>query len=303
MDFVKAKAFIYAYARPLDLARYKFHFENGSRDDVLRCLGAYQNSDGGFGHALEPDYFNPHSSPIQTWRALDILEEIGFPDKDHPIMQSILAYLASGDGFNSEENQWAFQVPSNNDYPHAIWWKYHPQNLSFSYNPSAYLAGFIIRYGNKHTKLYKNACLIAQQAYDFITQEDTLSGDTLRCFISLYRFLLEAEVNDLIPLEGLKAQLIEKIDKEVCSDTSKYGVEYVTLPSKFFPDQDAFFIEGHEGLIQKEIELLPKMQKSDGAMDIYWNWYTPYKEFETARLWWRSDLTIRALLFEKAFKR
>ena len=74
--FEKARTFIYQNARPLDFARWRFHFENGSVDDVIQILEAYQNEDGGFGNALEPDCWNPNSTPIATWFADEVLREI-----------------------------------------------------------------------------------------------------------------------------------------------------------------------------------------------------------------------------------
>ena len=59
MNFNKAKEFIYKNARPLDCARWQYLFENGSSENVLNFLAAYQNEDGGFGHALEADCWNP----------------------------------------------------------------------------------------------------------------------------------------------------------------------------------------------------------------------------------------------------
>ena len=67
--FKKARTFVYRNARPLDIARWQYHFENGSKGAVLTALAVYQNEDGGFGHALEPDSWNPNSAPIQTWAA------------------------------------------------------------------------------------------------------------------------------------------------------------------------------------------------------------------------------------------
>lgn len=66
MNYKKARNFIYKNARPIDIARWQYLFENGNRDNVLKALSSYQNKDGGFGHALEPDCWNPNSSPIQT---------------------------------------------------------------------------------------------------------------------------------------------------------------------------------------------------------------------------------------------
>lgn len=67
---------------------------------MLYTLSFYQNKDGGFGHALEPDAWNPHSSPIQTWFATEILREIDFTDNSHPIIKGILNYLECGKDFN-----------------------------------------------------------------------------------------------------------------------------------------------------------------------------------------------------------
>ena len=43
--FEKARDFIYRNARPLDLARWQYHFENGSKEAVLKALSYYQNAD------------------------------------------------------------------------------------------------------------------------------------------------------------------------------------------------------------------------------------------------------------------
>lgn len=46
--FEKARKFVYRNARPLDLARWKYHFGNGSEKEVIEVLSAYQNEDGGY---------------------------------------------------------------------------------------------------------------------------------------------------------------------------------------------------------------------------------------------------------------
>lgn len=80
--FEKARKFIYRNARPLDFARWRYFFEDGAAQDVVRALTAYQNPDGGFGHGLEADALNPNSAPIQAWNATVILREIGLFDPD-----------------------------------------------------------------------------------------------------------------------------------------------------------------------------------------------------------------------------
>ena len=43
--FEKARTFMYRNARPLDLARFQYHFENGSKQNVMNVLSYYQNDD------------------------------------------------------------------------------------------------------------------------------------------------------------------------------------------------------------------------------------------------------------------
>ena len=129
MDFERARRFIFRNARPLDFARWRFAFEGGSREDVLAALAAYQNGDGGFGHGLEADCLNPNSTPLQTWTATQILSEIGMEDAEHPLVRGILRYLETTPDFDGHRWAGLSGVRSNDDYPHAPWWSYAPEEL------------------------------------------------------------------------------------------------------------------------------------------------------------------------------
>ena len=49
MDYyARAKKFILKNSRPLDMARWNYLFENGSKEEVINILKNYQNDDGGF---------------------------------------------------------------------------------------------------------------------------------------------------------------------------------------------------------------------------------------------------------------
>ena len=56
--------FIWKNARLLERAIFELHFLNGSSKRILDILLAYQNEDGGFGNALEPDLRSPDSQPL-----------------------------------------------------------------------------------------------------------------------------------------------------------------------------------------------------------------------------------------------
>lgn len=71
---------MYQNARPLDLALWQYHFENGSRDTVLSILQCYQNSDGGFGNTIDPDNWNPDSTAYNAQIVIKMLRQIDFVD-------------------------------------------------------------------------------------------------------------------------------------------------------------------------------------------------------------------------------
>src|SRR5689334_19328631 len=61
-----ASDFLWRNARLLERHLFAYHFADGSSDPVRAALRAYQNADGGFGQALEPDKRCPDSQPIDV---------------------------------------------------------------------------------------------------------------------------------------------------------------------------------------------------------------------------------------------
>src|SRR5215469_13791066 len=60
------QSYLQEHARKLDLALYEYFFGGASPQLVLNELATYQNADGGFGKALEPDLRLPDSSALAT---------------------------------------------------------------------------------------------------------------------------------------------------------------------------------------------------------------------------------------------
>lgn len=173
--YEKARAFMYRNARPLELALWQFHFEGGSADSVLHALSFYQNEDGGFGHALEADNWNPHSSPLTTQTATEILYAVDAP-QSHPLVQNTLRYLDSGADFDAAHRQWLNCVPSSNDFPRAIWWTYKEGSDAFQYNPTAALAAFILRYAEKGSSVYEKGRAIAGGSRGMVPRPGHIRG-------------------------------------------------------------------------------------------------------------------------------
>ncbi len=296
MDKNKAIKYIVENARPLELAVYKYFFEHESNQAVIDELSKFQNADGGFGHALEPDFFNPNSSPIATNDAIITLSRVNALDRDSAIVQGIVKYLESHDSFNEDKKRWLFAIDSNKDYPHAIWWDKKGDGIS-KFNPSVSLAAFMVCYGNR-TPLYEE---IIKEGLDFLKNGEEISVDDVNCYLLAYELLTSNSINDIVDLNVFKDLLSKAIENCICKDIEKYGVEYVPMPSVIFADRYLDFITSEiKPLIAAEKDILSKLQKEDGGFDITWKWYTPYSaEYEQARAWWRPRITIEKLLFNE----
>ena len=165
-DFRKLRRLVYRGARPLEFSLWKCIFEGSNPEDVLSVLACYQNEDGGFGHALEANCWNPESSPYVTSFAIGVIEGIfglnyTFTDRNHPILRGILKYLASG--AYSTETGWLgiADIPTNNDYSHAPWFHYNPVSKPGATDPKD-IVNFILKYGEQDSALYKKALTIKQ---------------------------------------------------------------------------------------------------------------------------------------------
>ncbi|MBQ4640189.1 MAG: hypothetical protein IJB69_06720 [Clostridia bacterium] len=297
--FEKARGFMYRYARPVDLARWQYHFENGGRENVIRALTFYQNEDGGFGHGLEADNWNPHSSPITTWNACDILYEIGWKDKEHPVVLGILKFLDSGVHFNTDKNQWMNTIPSNNDYPHAIWWGFGGES-DYKYNPTAMLAAFILDYADAGSSLYHKALKIAQEAVQwFFGHVPAVERHETACFIPLYECLKRNKIT-LADMEQFETLLKTQVKCNIDTDTAKWETDYVTKPSAFRIVPGSMFYKDNLDIVKYECGFIRRTQKEDGSFHVPWQWYNDYKEYEAAKYMWKGVIVLENMLHLKA---
>ena len=164
------------------------------------------------------------------------------------------------------------------------------------FNPSVSLAAFMVCYG-KRTSLYEE---IIKEAIEYL-KDGEISGDAVNCYLLAYELLTSNNIDDIVDLNAFKTSLSKAIENCICKDISKYGVEYVPMPSVIFTGKYTEFITPEiKSLIVAEKDILGKLQMEDGGFDITWKWYTPYiDEYEQARNWWRPRITIEKLLFNE----
>jgi len=281
------KCWMYRNARPLDLARWEYHFENGSREAVLRAMAAYQNEDGGFGHALEADSWNPNSAPIQTWCATELLQEIGEEDPTNPLIHGILRYLDSGRDF--VDGKWTGSVPSNNDYPRAPWWGWSAEDV-YDYNPTAVLAGFAIKFAEKGSQLYEKACRIAKEAAASFLAQEEVEGHSLLCFVRMHQYCAESGADGLFDMELYAKRVDIQIKKKLAG--MKFDGSY---EENLFVLMDAYAAEvsaPEEGAKERIAAILMEQRQADGTWDVPWSWGDYPAEWAISRNWWMAHSIV-----------
>lgn len=119
----KIKDFIFKNGRLLERKLFSYFFEKGKKEDVIRALVAYQNSDGGFGNGIEPDLLCPDSTAIGAETALYILDIMEISNSD--IVTNIAKWVV-----NSQNDEGYINHPPENleEYPYQPWWK-NPDNI------------------------------------------------------------------------------------------------------------------------------------------------------------------------------
>lgn len=191
LDITNTGRWIHRNARGLELAKWRFYFEGGDAESVIDELQYYQNIDGGFGHALEADCWNPASAPSQMFYAIHILHELAYQDTTHPVIQNMLRYLESGkdmvDGF------WVSILPSNNQYPHAPWWTKTDRKTFDVYMPNADICWFILKFAQKDSPLYDRAVSMVQRMLNLFLSQNEVEPHSLESMMFLLRELQKTD--------------------------------------------------------------------------------------------------------------
>ena len=299
--FEKARAFMYRNARPLDLARFQYHFENGSKEAVLNILSYYQNEDGGFGHAVEADCWNPNSIPLHSNTASEIIREIDVMDSQQPVIQGLLKWYESGKHFNGKS--WEITVESNNDYPHAPWW--HTESVSSchtDYNGTAQIAGFIARYADKGSNIFMLGVRIANEAIEALSPDEIRDMHTCVCYMRMAELFEKGKATEYIPFDELKEKLHISINKLIVTDTSKWS-GYVCQPSCFINSKESEYYLANKEIADYECKHIINTQLADGSWNIGWTWGGNYPdEWAISKNWWKGQWIIQNLLYLKGFE-
>jgi hypothetical protein len=269
----RAGAFLDAHGREVERARFAYHFGNGSQDALVAALAAYQNADGGFGNALEPDIAAPDSNPFATELALLICIQAGVPGT-HPLLQRSVRYLEET---QTEDGDWRFSpgVYAHNLAPWFAGWEW--PNL----NPACTTAGLLRELGLGSQELHTRV----EALYERQAKVEDCSGGFYDVRPYAYYFLPEWQHPEReLYLSGVLWWLVRAHLADEVEDGGHF-FEYARTPHTWtgrnLPRKIA----------AARLDILQAERQEDGG------WPTPYDPT------WRSWTTMQNLLILQAWGR
>ena len=275
-DLKSAAQFLAGSGRVLEKRRFDRLFGDGGAGPVGDAVAAYRNSDGGFGHGLEPDCRCPASQPAATEQAIRILDEADAWNAD--LIGGACNWLrqnaAAGGGAT-------FVEPTAAGWPHAPWWV-PEEGRPASLIATGLIAGTLHRRGVEHLWL-------AQATEVMWSRIDELSAPSAYEMLGVCKFL------DYVPdreraqrafdhagpllLDGKLAALDPDEPGEVHSPLEFAPVPQ-SLARQLFDDKT----------ITAHLDHLVAGQREDGGWTFNWLEWSPAAASD-----WRGVLTVEAL--------
>ncbi|RDU37200.1 hypothetical protein DRW41_11005 [Neobacillus piezotolerans] len=126
-NFQKAKSYLMNHGRDLEQELFRFHFENGNRQNVIELVQRYQGENGGFRNMGEGHSTIPNG--MDTNMAYQYLSDVGATTSDE-VVQKGIQYII--DSYDHELGCW-------HPRPNA-------RSKGWTDNPCAELAGFLYEY-------------------------------------------------------------------------------------------------------------------------------------------------------------
>jgi hypothetical protein len=281
--FAAAREFIYRDARLLERRLFQALFEGGERSAVIAVLRGYQNDDGGFGHALEPDKRAPDSQPLDIAFATETLDLVDAVDEKAITRACDFLYAISG-----ITGAVPVVLPTIAAYPRADHWG--DGRFAPGLNPTARIAGYLHKHDIRHP--WREAA--TSYCLEEIERTPLDDAHTIRDVLYLLDSLPNLDVaNRLLPpvCAALRDARYFRAD---ASDTA-YGL----TPLAFAGDPDSRWRQLFTNKeIDTHLDRLEHDQQDDGGWPLSWQ-----PPSDAARFEWRGFETVQALRLLVAYGR
>jgi hypothetical protein len=295
--FEASRRFIETSARPLEVASFHHAFEGGSDASVIEALKRYQNTDGGFGRALEPDLRAEESSVLCTSIGFQILRSL--PAKcDEDLIVAAIDYLVRA--FDGKESHWRIIPRSAERSPHAPWWNQAGREDEFdrfSFNPTAEILGYLYDY-----QLEANNDVLSAASDRVVSSLSGLEEIEMHELLCCLRLLQTKNLPQEID-QRIRPQLVQLIDRTVSYDPLQWKA-YGLRPVQVVDHPASPFMAGREKSVATNLEYEISSQNEDGSWAPTWTWSDAFPDdWILACRDWTGVITLSKLLLLKDFNR
>ena len=283
----QARIFIFENARLLERRRFEHIFQGGSKQAVINTLRAYQNEDGGFGNALEPDIRCPQSQPVPTEMALMIMDALAYWDRD--MLTQIIEYLRT---VTLSDGGLPTTLRAGSDYPHAPWW-FTDSPIQPSVNPTGRIIGLLYKQ-RVRSDFFEDQWFTKTVDYLWrVLEHEQPEGyhDGIQWITFLQHTPERERAQNVLPL--IEAWL----RRSGTIETNPEAVGYVQKVLDWAPTPQSYanpFILPSD--IQMHLDALVKQQQADGGWPINWPPMSTAVETE-----WRGLVTLERVSTLKAY--
>lgn len=287
--FKPAQDFIWRNARLLDRHLFVHLFQHGSAGPIVQAVKAYQNSDGGFGSAIEPDNRGPDGQPIAAEMALRYLAACGALTDPFVQREMLLPLCDWLESVTTAEGGVPFVLPSANAYPHTPWMGTADDYPPAGFNPTASITGFLFMAGVQHPWLVK-AASYCWRIIDAAPANDYHSMLTEMFFLE--------NVPDRSRARPALTALVERARQPGMIELDPDAGGYVHKPLDWAAQPSSIFRPlFDQATIKLHLSHLAQRQQPDGGWPITWTTVSPGAELE-----WRGKVTIEALVTLQAYE-
>ena len=296
-DFNKARTYLKTQARPLERRLFAFYFENEPMENTVADLAQFQNDDGGFGNAIEPDFRMPESSPMATNYGLQIAWEIAAPSSQPTIANAIKYILTC---YDSRSGTWPMVSSEVNNHPHAPWWQFDAAKGKVSAestgNPTAQIVRSLLAWPE----------MLPAGLLDTLTSLCLERIADLTGEVSMHELICYTEFVEALPTE-LRGDSENKIkalvSKTVARDPSAWS-SYSPQPLVFVNSPESFLYADLGQVVEANLDYLIDIQDPSGCWMPNWDWGASYPEvWDVARQEWQGVITLNNLRKLQTFGR
>jgi hypothetical protein len=273
VDLAAAEQFMFANARVLERHRLAVLVYGAPPQPVREALLPYRNADGGFGHALEPDVRAPHSEPVSTLSALEVLASLDVVGD--PLVAEAAAWI---DTIADPDGGVPFVLPAAAAYPRAPWMVPSDggSHLTFA------LAGVLWELGAPGPWRDRATAW----CWDRLESPEALSAFWVKFGLAFLDHVHDAERAEAA-VQRLRPRIGPDGSVPVPGGTEDERLTPLALSARPGSRSRRLFTDAQ---IQADLDRLESGQQKDGGWTFDWLAWSPAQEVE-----WRGLVTLEAL--------